>query len=219
MSIATNKVLSMAVAAALVGLGACGGGPDGATAGSEAEAAAERAAAEAAPVVPAGTELTFVVDETLSTDDTEAGRTFAAHVQADVRATDGSTLIPAGTEARGKVVESAPSRDGQPAVLAVRIESVRFAGSQRTVDGTVISAETEASADDTGAETAGKIAIGAAAGAIIGQILGRDTESTLAGAGAGAIAGAVVALTTRDGSARLLRGSTIVVRLDAPLSG
>jgi outer membrane lipoprotein SlyB len=185
---------------------------------SQTSAAEERAAAPDRPAIPTGTELTFVIDETLSTDDTDAGHMFDAHLADAVTSADGSVALPAGTAARGIVIASRESEGSDdPAALIVRLETVEFDGDMVPLDATVVRADTDTSTRDTGAETAGKIAIGAAAGAIIGQIIGRDTESTLAGAGAGAVAGTVVALTTRDGDATLPAGSTIVVRLDQPL--
>lgn len=172
----------------------------------------------AEPAVAAGTELTFVIDETISTDDAQPGQSFDAHVAEAVTGTGGTILIPAGAAARGTVVEARNSEGADDtAALVVRLETVEFGGTMVPVDGTVIRADTDASADDSGAETAGKIAIGAAAGAIVGQIIGKSTESTMAGAGAGAVAGTIVALTTRNGSATLERGATVVVRLDRPL--
>jgi hypothetical protein len=208
---------SMAAAAAFA-LTACTPAPEDAAATNGGETSDPSAEERIPTTVPTGTELTFVIDETLSTGDANAGQMFDAHLAGPVASSDGSIALPAGTAARGIVVESHKSGGSDdPAALILRLETVEFEGQMVPIVGTVTGAEIDTSTRDTGAETAAKIAIGAAAGAIIGQIIGKNTESTLAGAGVGAVAGTVVALTTRDGHATMPSGSTIVVRLDQPL--
>jgi hypothetical protein len=168
--------------------------------------------------IPAGSILTFEVRENVST---------ASHVSGDgfslvlVDAVNGSaeSILPAGTAARGTVTESHKSTGPEDqALLAVRIASVASGGSQRPIEGEVQSAAIESSTQDSGSRTAATIAVGTAAGAIIGQILGRDTRATVAGAAVGTVIGVGVALTSRDGDARLPVGSRIVVRLDRDLA-
>lgn len=169
--------------------------------------------------VPAGTNLTFRTDQTVSTDTHEQGDAFTATLQEDVTASDGSVAIPAGSESRWVVTRSeTDAGDEDQALLAFRLESLRMNGQWVPLQSTVTEATVHSEAGDTGTETAAKVAVGTAAGAIIGQILGRDTESTLKGAGVGAAVGAVVALTTRGGKAELPEGSTIQVRLDEPVT-
>lgn len=194
-------------------------GPTADGSAQNAESASEEASTSTMREVPAGTELTFVVDEALSTGTHEVGREFSLHVASPVLATDGTQMIAAGAGAIGTIIESRSSNGSEDAaLLAVRIETVQLNGGMVPVSGTVVNADIAASADASDAETAAKIAIGAAAGAIIGQVLGKNTEATVIGAGAGAVAGTVVALTTRHGEAVLPRGATVSVRLDEPLS-
>jgi hypothetical protein len=169
----------------------------------------------AATAVPAGTSMTFTVDETVSTDDNEVGDQFTATLQSPVTGPDGRTLIEAGTPSRWTVQEA--STEGDSTVLAAQLESMQVDGSWETIPARVVSADVQTDTADTGGETAAKIGVGAAAGALIGQILGDDTRSTLAGAGVGAAAGTIFALATRGGSAELPAGSSITVELTAPL--
>lgn len=171
--------------------------------------------AEALTTVPAGTPMTFTVDQTVSSGEVGAGDVFTATLTSDVLGADGSVAVPAGTGSRWVVTQS--TSDGGPngeALLAFGLRSLDLDGRWVPVEATVTETDLRTTRGDSGTETAAKVAVGAAAGAIIGQILGRDTESTLKGAGVGAAVGTVVALTTREGEARLEEGSTVTVQLD-----
>jgi len=205
--------LSIVTVALVAGALACTGGDT--NAGTAAETAEQQA--NAAPLLPAGTDLTFRLTQTISTSDSHAGDTFNAQVAQDVVGPDGSVLIPAGTAARGEVLESKRGEGDTPAILAVRMNTMEVNGDWVPIDASMLSADVQGEKGDTGSETAGKIAIGTAAGALIGQILGKDTESTLAGAGVGTVVGAVVALTSRTGEAKLEEGARLHVRLNAPV--
>ncbi len=187
--------------------------------GEQMESAAQDAVEAPAPVVPAGTSMTFNVDRTVSTDDASPGDTFTATLTSDILGSDGSVLVPAGSQSRWTVTQ-ATSNGGEDnqALLAFKLESVHVNGEWVPVQAEVTNTDIQASAQDSKTESAAKVAVGAAAGAIIGQIIGKDTESTLKGAGVGAAVGTVVALTTRGGKATLPEGSTITVRLDEGLT-
>ncbi len=197
----------------LAGAFACTGHETGA--GDTTPAAEQQA--ESSPLVPAGTELTFRLTQTLSTADVHAGDTFDAVVAEDVYGNDGQVIVPAGAPARGEVLQSKQGKGDNPAILALQMETMQVKDEWLPIDATMISADVQGEAGDTGSETAGKIAIGTAAGALIGQILGKDTESTIAGAGIGTAVGAVVALTSRAGNATIEQGSRLHVRLNAPV--
>lgn len=171
---------------------------------------------DAAMTVPAGTSMTFTVDETISTDDNDVGDQFTATLVSAVTGADGATLIDAGTPSRWTVREA--STEGDSTVLAAQVESIQLDGTWQPVPAQVVSADIQTDSADTGGETAAKIGVGAAAGALIGQILGEDTRSTLTGAGVGAVVGTAFALATEGGSARLPAGSTLTVELTEPLT-
>ncbi len=216
--------LGFATAATLlaVSVAACGGDSDAADEPGDERWADEEWSGEAPrdaaiPAIPAGTTLTFEVEEDVSTATHEAGQRFNLRLVSGVDGVHGAT-IPAGATARGIVTESQRSSGADSeAVLGVRIASVQVNGGYRDIAGTVQSTDLETAARDSGQRSAAKVATGAAAGAIIGQIIGRDTRSTVTGAAVGAAAGLGIALTTRDGHAVLPRGAMVVVRLDEPL--
>ena len=168
--------------------------------------------------VPAGTNLTFRLSSSISTETHAEDDRFEATLVNDVTGPDGRTLIAAGTRAIGVVAvsEESPS-DADPAVLELRLESIEVDGVSRRLPATTVSAEAASETRASGGESAAKIAVGAAAGAVVGRILGQDRRGALIGAGAGAVAGTALAITTDEGHARINEGSTITVVLDSPL--
>ncbi|MEZ4416663.1 MAG: hypothetical protein R3E10_13025 [Gemmatimonadota bacterium] len=178
-------------------------------------------APESAPprtLLTAGTSIRLRVDERVSTESHATGQRFRMTVQEPVQGPNGVVQVPAGAVAWGRVTEAHESTSADdPAVLAIALEGIEIGGASRPIAATATEVAVDAGSRDSSVETAGKIAVGAAAGAILGQVLGKDTESTLKGAGVGAVAGTIVALSTRDGHAVLPQGSTVTVRLDAPL--
>lgn len=202
-----------ALLAAVFALSACSEGessdaPEGDTLTDEAPVTA---------TLPAGTIMTFEVDEAISTSTHAAGDRFTATLMGSAAASDGSVGVPAGTLSRWVVTESTTDGPEGQALLAFRLESIQSDGEWIPIDATVTATDVVTEERDSNTETAAKVAVGAAAGAIIGQILGRDSESTLTGAGVGAAVGTVVALTTRSGSAGMQAGSTVTVQLDEPV--
>ena len=192
------------------------------TAGTEgADATATQPAAEPTQrTAPAGTTMSFRVDETIGASTHDPGDAFTATLTSSLTSTDGTEVVAAGSPSRWVVEEASTagaSEQQEQSLLAVRLESIQVNGEWMPVTATVTQADVQSDPGDTGTETAAKIGVGTAAGALIGQILGEDTESTLAGAGVGAAVGAVVALTTRGGDVTLPEGSMIDVRLEEPL--
>lgn len=229
-----GRLLRFFAVTALVGLGsaACGDAESREAPADEAEAAAEAATPDAAPssetrdaapadepaapmMVPAGTSMTFTVDEEISTSSYAVGDRFLGTLTAPVSGAGGDILLEAGTPSQWVVTQST-TEDGQ-ALLAFALESIDVDGEWVPVTATVAEANLNTDTPDSGGETAAKIGVGAAAGAIIGQILGQDTQSTLTGAGVGAAVGTAVALATRGGSVTLPAGSALTVQLDEPL--
>lgn len=225
-----GSLLRFVAVTALVGVGtaACADAESREAPADGIEAAAEAPAADPAPtddapaderaapmMVPAGTSMTFSVDQEVSTSSYAVGDRFLGTLTAPVSGADGDVLLEAGTPSQWVVTQST-TEDGQ-ALLAFALESIDVDGEWVPVTATVAEADLNTDTPDSGGETAAKIGVGTAAGAIIGQILGEDTESTLKGAGVGAAVGTAVALATRGGSATLPAGSALTVQLEEPL--
>jgi hypothetical protein len=169
--------------------------------------------------VGVGTNMTLTLNETLSTESNQVGDGFMATVDAPVYGTDGEVVIPAGARVRGRVTQVQKSgRAGETAVLGVAFETVSFGGDSYPLDATVVQANPERVGRASTGETAGKVAVGAAAGAILGRILGKDTKCAIIGGAVGAAAGTAIAMGTSDVDAVLREGSTMVIKIDSPVS-
>jgi hypothetical protein len=166
-----------------------------------------------------GTTMTLALNETLSTETNHAGDAFTATLSSAVLDLNGDVLIPAGATVRGRVTQVQKSgRVGETAILNVAFESVSFADNVYPLDATVVSANPERVSRSSTGEQVGKAAAGAAAGAILGRVLGKDTKSTIKGAVIGAAAGTAIAMGTADVDAVLKAGSTMVIKLEQPIS-
>lgn len=169
--------------------------------------------------VPSGTTFAISLNETLSTGTNQPGDAFSATLQEAILDSDGDVLIPAGATVRGRVTRVAKSGNvGQTAVINLAFESIAYGGKSYPLEATVIEANPERKTRQSAGTQAGKVAAGAAAGAIIGRVLGKSTSSTLKGAVVGAAAGTAIAMGTADVDAVLNAGSTMRVRLDAPIT-
>jgi hypothetical protein len=169
--------------------------------------------------VPVGTTVAVRMNETLSTERSQAGDSFTARLENPIVDASGTVIVPAGATVRGRVTAVAASgRVGQTAAMKLAFESISFGGQSYPLHASVQSADVQQRTRTSAGETAGKVAAGAAAGAILGQVLGKDTESTLKGAAIGAAAGTAVAMGTADVDAVLPQGAEVIIRLDQPIT-
>ncbi len=179
----------------------------------------EAASGESPVLVPAGTQVAFVVQEELSTASHREGDRFRLTVSQDVRSEEGFLRISRGTEAEGVVTTASRSQDSdRPAILSVQVASLHLDGRWVSLPATVTAVDIQADSGDSGTRTAAKIATGTAAGAMVGRILGNDRRSTVTGAAVGAAAGTAAAVTTRSGHATISEGSLLIAELDTPLA-
>jgi len=155
------------------------------TGGSAPAPAATPTPAPAPPVVvPAGTTLTVRLGQEIGSKISSAGDTFKATLADDVEV-DGKTVIPAGTSAKGTVVDAKPlGKIKGGALLEVRLSQITIDGIDHSIDTTAVE-RTEKGKGKRTAEIAGG---GAALGGIIGGIAGGGKGAAiglLAGGGAG----------------------------------
>ena len=168
---------------------------------------------------PTGANVSVTLNETLSTRTNGPGDSFTATLQEPVLSADGEVVIPAGATVRGRVTQVQKSgRVGETAIMNLAFESVSFDGDSYPLQASVVQANPERSSRESTGEQVGKVAAGAAAGAILGRVLGKNTGSTIKGAVIGAAAGTAIAMGTADVDAVLRSGSTMVIRLDAPVT-
>lgn len=169
--------------------------------------------------VAVGTTLALTLNDELSTEGNQAGDSFTGTVQQPITDSEGNVVIPSGATVRGRVTQVQKSgRVGETAVLNLAFEAVSFGGESYPLDASVVEANPEKRSRSSTGEQAAKIGAGAAAGAILGRILGKDTKGTVIGGVIGAAAGTAVAMGTDDVDAVLPVGSTMIIRVDSPVT-
>jgi hypothetical protein len=175
---------------------------------SSQEAANSQPAPAPAPqpiVIPAGTDITVVLDEPVGSKTSSTGQFFRASVHTPV-VVDGQEIIPRGAHATG-VVRDAKSagRFKGGAVLSLALTDVTINGTRydvHTSDHTLVS-------KGKGKRTAAMVGGGGAAGAIIGA---------LAGGGKGAAIGAAVGAGAGAGGAGFTGNREIELHPETPVT-
>jgi type IV secretory pathway VirB10-like protein len=158
--------------------------------------------------LPAGTELTLVLESPVSSATSHDGDAVTARVERAV-GEDGRVALPGGTVLRGRVVRvDEGGRVSGRARVAVDFDHITVRGESHRLETTEITAV----APDSHGRDAKIIGGGAAAGAVIGGILGGRKgigKGILLGAGAGTAA----VLTNKGQDVELPAGSRWVVRV------
>ncbi len=164
--------------------------------------------------VPADAVLGLQVERTISSELARVEDRVEARVTRDVRVSD-RIAIPAGATVRGSVTEV--DRGGKVngrARLAIRFHTIVLS------DGTELALKTDAivrEGESNGKQSAAKVGGAAIGGAILGAILGGGKGAAI-GAGVGAGAGGAAVMTNDRNPATFLAGSTVTVRMQAPVT-
>jgi hypothetical protein len=149
------------------------------------------ALAQAGGTVPAGTKISVVTDQSVSSKTARAGQTVTGSVAQDVTS-GGKVVIPKGSEVKLTVSGvQASGRLSTPAKLYLRLRTVTVGGKTYTV----ATSSTGRTLGGKGKRDAGFIGGGAAGGAIIGALAGGGKGAAI-GAAAGAGAGTAGAAAT-----------------------
>lgn len=164
--------------------------------------------------VPSDAVLGLQIERTISSELARIEDRVDARVTRDVRVSD-RIAIPAGSTVRGSVtdVDKGGRMKGR-ARLAIRFHTIVLA------DGTQLALKTDAvvrEGDSPGGESAAKVGGAAIGGAILGAILGGGRGAAI-GAGVGAGAGTAAAMTNDRNPATLTAGTTVTVRMQAPVT-
>lgn len=163
--------------------------------------------------IPAGTQLRLRLDTGHASDTSRVEERVQAHLATPV-VVDGRTVLPANTEAIGHVTVARPSAKVKGrAYLAVRFTEVQADDERYRMTTRTWGRE----APGTKRKDAAKIAVPGAVGAVVGAAIDGRKGAAI-GAGVGAGAGTAVVLSTAGDEVRLPRGSTLLVRLSAPLT-
>jgi hypothetical protein len=164
--------------------------------------------------VPSDAVLGLQIERTVSSELARVEDKVEARVTRDVRVSD-RIAIPAGSTVRGSVTEV--DRGGRmkgKARLAIRFHTIVLA------DGTQVALKTDPvvrEGQSPGGESAAKVGGAAIGGAILGAILGGGKGAAIGGA-VGAGAGTAAAMTNDRTPATLTAGTTVTVRMQAPVT-
>ncbi|MGE0811893.1 MAG: hypothetical protein AB7O28_23925 [Vicinamibacterales bacterium] len=177
--------------------------------------AAEDHAARRDVTIPVGTTLRLRLDTSHASNTSRVEDLVRAHLAAPL-VVDGRTVVPIDSEVTGHVVSVRPSGKVKGrGYLAVRFSEIRSERDDRRYDVTTRTWAREA--PGTKKKDAATIAAPAGVGAVVGAIVDGKKGAAI-GAGVGAGAGTGVVLATSGKEVRLPRGSTLLVRLAAPLT-
>ena len=164
--------------------------------------------------VPSDAVLGLQIERTVSSELARVEDRVDARVTRDVRVAD-RIAIPAGSTVRGSVseVDRRGRMKGKPR-LAIRFHTIVLA------DGTQLALKTDPvvrEGQSPGGESAAKVGGAAIGGAILGAILGGGKGAAIGGA-VGAGAGTAAAMTNDRNPATLAAGTTVTVRMQAPVT-
>ena len=164
--------------------------------------------------LPTGSVLTVTLDQQVGTKTSKVGDTFSATVVDPVVASNGQTVVPAGTKVYGKVTGLQESNNaGQKAAIRLDFERININGVERPFEANVTATNLVKEGEDSRNETLKKAGIGAAAGAVLGAVIGGgDVSKILGGAAIGAAAGTVISLGTGEVDAVLPAGSKMTLQ-------
>ena len=170
---------------------------------------------------PSGSTLHVVLNQTLSTGESQVGDLWTARVTRPVTGgPDGYTVvIPQEATIRGRVTGVRESGNrGEEAVIQLAVTEITVGAETYPISASVAEANPELRGRSGTGEKAAKIGAGAAAGAILGRVIGGGAKGAVIGGAAGAAAGTAITLGTEDVDAVLPAGSEMTLRLDRPFT-
>ncbi len=166
--------------------------------------------------IPAGTDLVVRTDQAIEvTDESQAGKTYPAQVDRDIRDSAGSVLVPKGSEA--ELIVRSVNEGGATGSreLALDLQSLRV-GNQRYLISTADLERANERGLGRNRRTAEMVGGGAVLGTVLGAIAGGGKGAAI-GAVAGAAAGAGAQVLTRGKEVKIPAESTLTFRLDQPV--
>ena len=196
------------------------GSSESAASGAQASTSPSSGAALAEPkpqfnevTIPSGTTMAVKLANSVASDTSKVEDAVRGTL-AKALVVSGTTVVPAGSEVDGTVLEASQSgRVKGRASLAIRFDRLRVGSESHTIRTARIARE----AEPTKGDDAKKVGIGAGAGAVVGAIAG-GKKGALIGTAVGAGAGTGVVLATRGEEVRLAAGTTVTTTLQEPVT-
>ena len=170
----------------------------------------------AAVVLPAGSEIVVLTNESIDSKTANEGQGFPADVAENVTNAAGEVVIPKGSEAELVIRRIAsPGAVTGTSELALDLQSIKVGGRRYTVSTTDVE---QKGREGLGANkrTAAMVGGGAVLGTLIGAIAGGGKGAAIGAAG-GAAAGAGAEVLTRGKAVRVPAESKLRFKLDQPL--
>ena len=165
--------------------------------------------------IPAGTTLPIVLDTAVGSDTSRIEEHVTAHLSRPVTL-HGETVLPEGSRVGGVVTDAkASGRVKGRAHVAVRFDSLSPRGDDERYE--IRAASIGRTAESTKKKDALEIGAPAAGGALIGALVGGG-KGALIGTAVGGGAGAGVVLATKGKEVHLPKGSTLALKLAAPVT-
>jgi|GEM_PF-294098 hypothetical protein len=156
--------------------------------------------------IPSGTTLTVRLINAIDSSRSQPGESFRATLDAPVADESGQTVIPAGQDVTGRIVEAkSAGRLTGKSTLAVELTQLSFNGRHYSLQ----TDQYQRQGKSEGVSTAKKAGGGAALGALIGAI---------AGGGKGAAIGAVLGAGAGTGVSEMKKAKPVVLRSETVLS-
>jgi hypothetical protein len=165
--------------------------------------------------IPAGTQLSVVLDTPVGSDTSRVEQTVTAHLAHPLHL-QGHPVLAEGTRLSGVVTDATRSAKVKGrAHIAMQFTSLTPRGDDDRY--TIHTATVARTAPGTKQKDALKIGAPAAGGAIIGALVGGGKGAAI-GAGVGGGAGTAVVLSTRGKEVHLGKGAALTVRLSSPVT-
>jgi hypothetical protein len=171
--------------------------------------------------LPVGTEIRALLEDSIHSLRNSEGQRVTARIADDLRASDGSVIVPAGAVVRLGIARLRPARtksarDGE---LELRADSLVVAGRASPLSAEVRSVPHELHGRGVTAGEVEKVAAGAAVGAAAGGVITGKTKGAVIGGAVGAAGGAVVAAQTSSRDVVVPPRTAIKMVLTAPWQG
>jgi hypothetical protein len=189
----------------------------GADTSSTTAASSKQAAGLAKKVVlPTGTEIAVLTNQTIDSSTATAGQTFPADVADNVMDTAGQIVIPKGSQAELVLRRASKGGVTSNAEIALDLQSIKV-GSHRYVVNTADLEQKAQGGLGANKRTAEMVGGGAALGTLIGAVAGGGKGAAI-GAAAGAGVGAGTQILTRGKTVKVPSETTLRFKLDQPLT-
>jgi hypothetical protein len=166
-----------------------------------------------------GTTFSATVPDTVSSRTTKSGAMMQATVGADITASDGRVVIPAGSTVNIKLDQfQSASKKGGKETFSASLVSVVINGTSYPISGTVDHLDYTLKGRGITGGTVAKVGAGAAAGALLGKAIGGNATGAVVGGVAGAAGGAAVANETGDQDITVYPGAKVTMTVTEAFS-